>query len=54
LVKLIEKANKKVVYADFEDELGDGTTIDLPQVGISIDLAKFREKARQLAVPQIA
>ncbi|TCT10283.1 DEAD/DEAH box helicase family protein [Paralcaligenes ureilyticus] len=47
LVKLIEKARKKVVYTDFEDELGTETTIDLPQVGSAMDLTKFREKARQ-------
>lgn len=47
LVKLIEKSNKKVVYTDFEDELGDETPIELPEVGTGMDLAKFREKARQ-------
>ena len=47
LVKLIEKARKIVVYTDFKDELGDETTIDLPQVGNGMDLAKFKEKARQ-------
>lgn len=47
LVKLIEKARKIVVYTDFEDELGDETTIDLPQVGTGMDLVKFKEKARQ-------
>lgn len=47
LVKLIEKAKKKVVYTDFEDELGDETSIELPEVGTGMDLAKFREKARQ-------
>ena len=47
LVKLIEKAKKIVVYTDFKDELGDETPIDLPQVGNGMDLAKFREKARQ-------
>jgi type I restriction enzyme R subunit len=46
LVKLIEKAKKHVVYTDFEDELGDETPIDLPQVGNGMDLAKFKEKAR--------
>lgn len=47
LVKLIEKAKKKVVYTNFEDELGDETSIELPEVGTGMDLAKFREKARQ-------
>ncbi|MCK9397118.1 MAG: DEAD/DEAH box helicase family protein [Methylobacter sp.] len=47
LVKLIEKGKKNVVYTDFEDELGDETPIELPQVGIGMNLARFREKARQ-------
>jgi type I restriction enzyme, R subunit len=47
LVKLIEKSKKNVVYTDFADELGDETSIDLPQVGAGMDLAKFRDKARQ-------
>lgn len=47
LIKLIEKAKKIVVYTDFKDELGDETTIDLPQVGNGMDLAKFKEKVRQ-------
>ena len=47
LVKLIEKNKKNVVYTDFEDELGEETPIDLPQIGTGMDLAKFREKARQ-------
>ncbi|MFZ2170398.1 MAG: type I restriction-modification enzyme R subunit C-terminal domain-containing protein, partial [Methylococcaceae bacterium] len=47
LVKLIEKEKKKVVYTDFEDELGDETPVDLPHVGTGMDLAKFRDKARQ-------
>jgi type I restriction enzyme R subunit len=47
LVKLIEKGKKIVVYTDFEDELGDETPIDLPQIGTGLDFAKFREKARQ-------
>jgi type I restriction enzyme R subunit len=47
LVKLIEKGKKIVVYTDFEDELGEETEIDLPQVSTGMDLAKFREKARQ-------
>jgi len=47
LIKLIEKGKKIVVYTDFEDELGDETAIDLPQVGTGMDLVKFRDKARQ-------
>lgn len=47
LVKLIEKSKKKIVYTDFEDELGDETTVDLPEVVAGMDMAKFRNKARQ-------
>ncbi len=47
LVKLIEKSKKKIVYTDFEDELGDETTFDLPEVVAGMDMAKFRDKARQ-------
>jgi hypothetical protein len=47
LVKLIPKGQKKVVYTDFEDELGETTTIDLPQVTAGLNMSKFREKARQ-------
>ncbi len=47
LVKLIERAKRKIVYTDFVDELGDETTIALPEVGTGMDLAKFKVKARQ-------
>ncbi|ARP54248.1 type III restriction protein [Alcaligenes faecalis] len=47
LVKLIPKAQKKVVYTDFEDEIGDGDVVDLPQVTAGLNMAKFRDKARQ-------
>lgn len=47
LVKLIEKGKKKVVYTNFEDELGEEVTIELPQVSTGMDMAKFRDKARQ-------
>ena len=46
LVKLIPKAQKKIVYTNFEDELGEETTIHLPQVTAGLNMAKFRDKAR--------
>lgn len=46
LVKLIPKGQKKIVYTDFEDELGELQTIDLPQVTAGLNMAKFKEKAR--------
>jgi type I restriction enzyme R subunit len=47
LVKLIPKGQKKIVYTDFEDELGESSIIDLPQVTAGLNMGKFREKARQ-------
>ncbi len=46
LVKLIEKGKKPVIYTDFEDMLGEQTTIALPGVGTGMNLAKFKDKAR--------
>ncbi len=46
LVKLLPKGQKKVVYTDFEDEVGEGTVVDLPQVTAGLNMAKFKEKAR--------
>ena len=46
-VKLIEKSKKKVVYTDFIDELGIGTTVALPEIATGLDMAKFKDKARQ-------
>jgi type I restriction enzyme, R subunit len=47
LVKLIEKRKRVVVYTDFEDELGADAVIDLPEVANGLDMAKFKDKARQ-------
>ncbi|MEI8327053.1 MAG: type I restriction-modification enzyme R subunit C-terminal domain-containing protein, partial [Betaproteobacteria bacterium] len=47
LVKLIEKSKKGVVYTDFQDELGGETMIELPGVATGMNLAKFKDKARQ-------
>ena len=46
LIKLIPKGQKKVVYTDFEDELGEHGKIELPQVTAGLNMAKFKEKAR--------
>jgi len=46
LVKLIPKGQKKVVYTDFEDAIGELTNIDLPQATAGLNMAKFKEKAR--------
>jgi len=36
-----------VVYTDFIDELGTETTFDLPEVANGLDMARFKDKARQ-------
>lgn len=46
LVKLIPKGQKKIVYTNFEDELGESRTVPLPQVTAGLNMAKFKEKAR--------
>jgi type I restriction enzyme R subunit len=45
LVQHIEKGKRGIVYTNFEDELGQGTPLDLPQVG-EVDFARFKKKAR--------
>lgn len=46
LVKLIPKGQKKIVYTNFEDELGEDQTIELPQVTAGLNMTKFKDKAR--------
>jgi type I restriction enzyme, R subunit len=46
LIKLIEKGKKNIVYTHFEDEIGDGVEIPLPQVTAGLNMVKFKEKAR--------
>ena len=47
LVKLIEKAQRKPVYTDFEDVLGDETKVALPGMQPGTNFDRFRAKARQ-------
>ena len=47
LVKLIEKTARKVVYTDFIDALGAETPVVLPEISNGLDMAKFKDKARQ-------
>jgi type I restriction enzyme, R subunit len=47
LVKLIEKAKRQPVYTDFEDELGNESTVELPGFGAGADFERFRAKVRQ-------
>ena len=47
LMRLIEKGKRTVVYTDFEDELGEESVVQLPEVGTGMDLTRFKLKARQ-------
>jgi type I restriction enzyme R subunit len=46
LVRLIDKAKRKIVYSDFEDEMADESAVASPGLTESKDFAKFREKAQ--------
>jgi type I restriction enzyme, R subunit len=46
LAKLIEKQKRRVVFADFEDEMGPEERVDLPGFAAGWDFEKFRAKAR--------
>ena len=46
LIKLIEKASRKPIYSNFEDEIGAESFVELPGFGADGDFEKFRAKAR--------
>lgn len=45
LVQFIDKAERRVVYTDFEDHIGDEISVQLP-IGAGMDFERFRMKAR--------
>lgn len=46
LVKLLDKRQRKVVYTDFADEMGDETPVHLPGFTGPVNFERFRAKAR--------
>jgi type I restriction enzyme R subunit len=46
LAKLIEKQKRRVVFADFEDEMGPEERVELPGLAAGWDFEKFRSKAQ--------
>jgi type I restriction enzyme R subunit len=46
LVVLIEKRQRKPIYTDFEDELGDEQHVSLPGLSLGDNFERFRAKAR--------
>jgi type I restriction enzyme R subunit len=46
LVKLLDPSIRKIVYTDFEDEIGSAADIPLPFAGLGTDKARFMMKVR--------
>jgi type I restriction enzyme R subunit len=46
LVKLIELKRRPIVYTDFEDQIGQGSGIEVRGVSVGTDMDRFRVKAR--------
>lgn len=46
LVRLIDKQKRKVIFTDFEDEIGEETGIDLPGFAAPDNFERFKAKAR--------
>ena len=46
LAKLIEKQKRRIVFADFGDEMGPEVRVDLPGLAAGWDFEKFRAKAQ--------
>lgn len=46
LIKFIDKRERKIVYTDFEDEIGDISEVALSGFGITNDLAQYRKKVK--------
>ena len=46
LVKLLDPSTRKIVYTDFEDEIGTAADIPLPFAGSGTDKARFMMKVR--------
>lgn len=47
LVKFVDKATRPTIYTDFQDLMGEETSIDLPGFGDVHDVERFREKTHQ-------
>jgi len=46
LVRFIEKTKRAIVYTNFEDELGQGSIVDLGAVQVGTNWERFKAKAR--------
>jgi type I restriction enzyme, R subunit len=46
LVQFVDKAERRLVYTDFEDQMGAEMAVALPGLGMGMDFERFRAKAR--------
>jgi type I restriction enzyme, R subunit len=46
LIGLIEPGDRVIVYTNFEDAIGEATTLLLPEAGVGTDRARFQMKVR--------
>lgn len=44
LVKFIDKTQRRIVYTDFEDEIGAGKEVDVGRISSAVDVAQYRQK----------
>lgn len=44
LVQFLDKRHRSIVITDFEDDLGEARSADLPLAAVGVDQARFREK----------
>jgi type I restriction enzyme, R subunit len=44
LVKFIDKAQRRIVYTDFEDEIGPGQEVTIGGLTAGVDVAQYRQK----------
>jgi len=47
LVKLIEKRKRSIIYTNFEDEIGEPTTMPMPTAVSGIDYERFKQKSEE-------
>jgi type I restriction enzyme R subunit len=47
LAELIQPMDRKIVITNFEDEIGEGGAIDMPDIGKGVDKARFKMKVRR-------
>ncbi|MBK9952466.1 MAG: DEAD/DEAH box helicase family protein [Candidatus Competibacteraceae bacterium] len=50
LIKLIESKARKIVYSDFEDEIGAGVEVSLPDISTGVNKPRFLQRVRYFLI----